>query len=277
MRLNKRKSTGLLSKTWNAIRPELKQRIVAWALVLSMSGTALCGSVFLLKNWLYKSSFFQITEIKINGCKVVSKAMALKLSGVDIYSNLLALDSKEVKRNIENDVWIDSAILKRHWPSKLEITIKERKPVALLNTSQGLYYLDRHAVAFAKASTVADRDFPMITGVDGVVIGKESGQKTKEQKYIKDALRFIDCAARGSTSLPGQNISDFTVTKDNKLVMFLVDSPFPIYLGDEVTKKQYFRLAKVLSKLYKKREFKAVEYIQMDYAPDQVLVRKETT
>lgn len=93
------------------------------------------------------------------------------MSGIDIHANLLTLAGNEVRKRIEADDWIAKAEIERHWPNRLEITIIERKPIALINQPAGLHFVDRKGVIFAAALPPEDVDFPVISGVGG-----ESGQ-----------------------------------------------------------------------------------------------------
>ena len=91
---------------------------------------------------LCHSDFFQITAMKINGNHMVSKEQVTVLSKVDIHSNLLAININQVKSLLESHPWIAGAEIIRNWPNRLVITVREKKPVALLSRKTGLFYLD---------------------------------------------------------------------------------------------------------------------------------------
>jgi cell division protein FtsQ len=214
-----------------------------------------------------RSDFFQVTAIRIQGCQRVTKNQVLELSGVDIHTNLLALDMDEVKERIEGHDWIERAEVERNWPNRLQITIRERVPVALASLKEGLHYVDRQGVAFAKVLPPEDLDYPVITG-----LSREQWPTVVTGSPLGEALQFIRLAGRGSTVLPGQSISEIHLEPAGSLVLFLVDRPFPIYLGKGEVATKYHRLTRVLNRLYKGNEFAATAYIRMDYLPDKVLV-----
>lgn len=226
------------------------------------------GSYIFFKG-LKGSDFFQITSIKIDGQRRTSKKNIMDLSGVDIHTNLLALNVNKVKAKVVAHDWIESAEIDRHWPNRLVITVKERTPVAIVSLNSGLYYLDRKGVAFAKVLPPEDMDYPVITGQ---VLNKWSNNI--KGTPLDKALRFIRYSSRGNSILPKQSISEVHLTDDGDMILFLVNRPFPIYLGKEKIGTQYYRLAKVLYWLYKKKEFSKTAYIRMDYIRDKVLVGK---
>lgn len=221
---------------------------------------------------LGRSVFFQVTSIKIQGCKKTDKDLIFRRSGIDIYTNLLSLDVEDVKKRLESHEWIKQGVIKRDWPNGLIISVKERVPVVMANLEDGLYYLDEKGIAFAAVSPPDDMDFPVITGLSD----KDMAEDVRDTQ-IADALTFVRHAGRGDAILPKQNISEINLGPDGELTLFLVNRPFPIHLGKGKMRTKSYRLAKVLYWLYKKKEFASTAYIRMDYQNDRVLVGKDET
>ena len=229
------------------------------------SGLGAVGMVFY--NTMSHSDFFQVTGIRIEGCRQTTKDMIVELSGVDIHTNLLALDAQAVEARIEEHGWVEQADIKRHWPNQLTIVIRERRPVALINRPDGLYHVDRTGAIFARVLPPDDLDFPVITG-----LGENEWTEAEQAEAVQSALQFIKYTGRGSPVLPQQNISELHLDKDGEITLFLVNKPFPIRLGAGELSTKYYRLAKVLNWLYKTDSFPLVTYIQLDYYTDKVLV-----
>ena len=76
----------------------------------------------------------------------------------------------------------------------------------------------------------------------------------------------------GNAILPIQAVSEVHIDPREGLVIYLVDRPFPVYLGKDRLQTKYFRLVKVLEQLYAKKQVDAVKEIRMDYSNDKVLV-----
>ncbi|MCK4840150.1 MAG: FtsQ-type POTRA domain-containing protein, partial [Desulfobulbaceae bacterium] len=236
-------------------------------MVLVVAIVSLTSSLGLfLYHALGQSSFFQIVDIEIKGCQRLSKEELLELSGVDVHSNLVEISSGQVQGLLEGHSWIERAAITRKWPDRLIISVKERKPVAIVNLDDGLHYVDRAAKIFAAVDPKADFDYPVITGLAG-----DEHLLAAETSGLVDALLLIKYACRPNPNLPAQNISEIRIS-DNDLVLFLVDRPFPIRLGRSDMWGKYKRLVKVLSLLYNRKEFSRVSYVDVDYAQDRVLV-----
>lgn len=232
------------------------------------------GIVLLLGLCAYKgfcrSTFFQLTSISIQGCTHTGKDRILELSGIDIHSNLLALQTDLIKEAIAADPWIDSVRIIKKWPNQLIINIEEKKPLALINRKDGLYYIDNNGRPFAPVVAGGELDFPVLTGRPFLSLPVKSGPCPSSP--LQDALAFLKYAHKSNPILPRQNISEIHARKNGELILFLLDQAFPIHLGLDDMHAKYNMLVKVLKGLYKKGEISDTAYIHVDYRPDQVLV-----
>ena len=217
--------------------------------------------------------FFQITAMRIDGNRMVSKEQITVLSKIDIHSNLLAINMDQVKSLLESHPWIAGAEISRDWPNRLLITVKEKNPVALLSRTTGLFYLDNKGRIIAAASPTQELDFPVVTGLESFPF--YSTHSTRTPEILKDVMGLLKLAARNNSILPEQNISEIHISENGELLLYLLERPFPIYMGsDGDISTKYYRLAKVLKNLYKTKEFSKVSYIRFDYQKDTILVGK---
>ncbi len=252
-------------------------KMVMFASSAVIVGVVVGGSIFMVYQWLSSLDFFQLTSVRVEGSNRLDKQQIMELSGLSYRANILAINTGLIEQELEDHDWIEFAEIERNLPSELQISIKERVPVALLNGENGLRFLDRNGVVFAPAIPPEDLDYPLITGLESELAEGEIGDWSSwlaRKEQLKKALQFVRYASQGSSALPRQNISEINLVETNKYLLFLADSPFPIYMGAEVGKKRYYRLAKVLYWLYKKREFSDVNFIRMDYMNNKVLVGK---
>jgi cell division protein FtsQ len=220
-----------------------------------------------------QSNFFQITAVKINGNRMTSKEQIGVLSRVDIHSNLLAINVGQVKLLLESHPWIAKAEIIRDWPNRLLINVKEKSPVALLNRETGLFYLDSSGQIIAAASPSQELDFPVITGLENFSFSTAGAAQIPDS--LQTVFDLLKLANKNNPILPQQNISEIHLSEKGELILYLLDRPFPIYLGTEGNiSTRYYRLVKVLRDLYKTREFSEVSYIRLDYQKDTILVGK---
>ncbi len=91
-----------------------------------------------------------------------------------------------------------------------------------------------------------------------------------------EVMEFLRRLWGNNAHLPAHSLSEIHVTKDGGIVLYLVEYPFPIFFGRGEVKKKYTRLVEVLKPLYESdkghRIIEEVEYIQMEYLENKVLV-----
>ena len=223
---------------------------------------------------LCHNDFFQITTMKIDGNRIVSKEQIRTLSKVDIHSNLLAINISQVRSLLESHPWIAGVDVNRDWPNRLVITVREKQPVALLNRESGLFYLDDRGQTIAAPGQYQDLDYPVITGLERYSFNPAETNRTPE--ILRDAMQLLKLASRNNSFLPEQNISEIHITEKGTMLLYLLERAFPIYMGSHGDiSTRYYRLVKVLRDLYKTKEFASVSYIRLDYREDAILVGKE--
>jgi hypothetical protein len=93
--------------------------------------------------WLLTSPRFTLTEVRLDGAGRVSQDwFAEKLSPFQ-GRNLLTLPLSRVTRNLAGHPWIEGFALKKELPQRLRVMVREREPVAVVETTGGEYFADR--------------------------------------------------------------------------------------------------------------------------------------
>lgn len=232
------------------------------------------GWQIILKN-LEKVPFFQVSGVVFSGKETIAEGKLREASGIIVHkTSLIGLDCRRVEASLLTVPWVARAEVKRNWPSTVEIAIVENVPVALLHSKslQGaqLQYIDQKGVPFLQVKPGADIDFPVITGLT------EIADPLVREKALAEVLVFLKKINGNHPYLPAQSVSEVHLNRDGEMVVYLVETPFPIYFGSSGTDKKYSRLVQVLKVLYKNQKGKGsisqIKYIQMEYLQDKVLV-----
>jgi len=232
-------------------------KVISIGFAVIIAGGIICLIAY---QGLSRSVFFQVEEVDIKGCVRTTPNDILSWSGLDVKTNLWAVRIGRIRKKLEGQDWIATAEVKRNWPNKLVIVVRERKPIALVSLKSGLYYVDRESVVFAEVLPVDDRDYPVITGLEA-----ENVTAGNTEQWLQVALDFIGYAEKGTVALPRQNISEVHLAPEGDLVLFMADHAFPVYLGQGNMKTKYYRLSTVLSWLYRKQKYDLAASIDMNY------------
>jgi cell division protein FtsQ len=199
-------------------------------------------------------------------------------SGITLHqTSLVGLNCAQVEASLNTVPWVAQAEVQRKWPSTIKISIVENEPVALLHSKKKngdqLQYINKKGVPFLQVGPGFDIDFPVITGLNEI---KETRVR---EKALAEALVFLDNVGGDNPYLPAQSVSEIHLNQNGEMVVYLVEYPFPIFFGNDNTSTKYARLVQVLKALYKQQKGKEsisqIEYIQMDYLNDKVLVAQK--
>jgi cell division septal protein FtsQ len=229
-----------------------------------------------LQHRLQSLAIFKVNEVIFSGCSIVSQGKLQDTAAIILHqTSLVGLDSAKIEERIGAVDWVSDVKITRNWPSTVEISVKENVPVALLHANgaketEQLYYIDRKGKVFLSVKLGADIDFPIITGWSDI-----KNTEIKDRAF-SEVLIFLRKLRINNPHLPVQSVSEIHVNQSGEMVVYLVEYPFPIFFGNGNTKIKYARLVQVLKALYKKKKGKElisrVQYIQMDYLNDKVLV-----
>jgi len=223
---------------------------------------------------LVASDIFRLTEVSVIGNRRLHDRQIIEATGLTQGTNLLGLDVAIAEEKAQGLNWVDQVDIHIAWPSRVVINVRERQPLALVTVDGDkgpqLHYIDKDGTVFAPVTPGQDIDFPVITGQlagsglkgDRVVAGSLSAK----------AVRFLRLAARGNAILPVQAVSEVHVDPALGLIVYLVDRPFPIYMGEDRMRTKYYRLVKILERLYRKKQIEGIKEIRMDYTENKVLV-----
>jgi len=239
----------------------------------------LLGGVRKIEYSLESLPLFLVSGIEFSGNETIPADTLREATGIILHqTSLISLDCSRVEQSLTAIPWVGRATVKRNWPATVEISIVENVPVALLLSkgSQGsqLHYMDKKGKSFLRVRQAeeADIDYPIITGLPEIT------DQAVRAKALREVLVFLEDVNGNNPHLPAQSVSEIHVNPKGELVVYLVEYPFPIFFGKGNTGKKYYRLVQVLKTLYKKQKGKGsisqVEYIQMDYLDDKVLVAR---
>jgi cell division protein FtsQ len=216
---------------------------------------------------------FSVRKITVQGCSMASEEQVVALSGIKVGMSMLGFTAKEAARRIRTHPWIDHARIHRSWPYSVQIEVREHRPLAMINleNEQGLYYLDHNGKVFAPVEPGQDLDFPVVTGLR---LQHPPANMQDAGKEAVEAIRFLHFAALGNPVLPMQSISEIHLSRENGIIAYLAERPFPIHLGYGNIRTRYYQLVRLLEQLYSKEKIEHIKEIRMDYQADRILVSK---
>lgn len=232
----------------------------------------LFGFGSIIKDQLLKLDVFLLKNIRVTGCLKTTPDSIRELSGLSINTPMFTIDLGDLDSRLKKHPWVRQTQIKRRLPDTLFITIQEYEPKAIrrYGEKQELFYIDRNGTPFVEIESGQNMDFPVISGLEKL----DSSPAGKEK--IKDVMAFLQKTDKDNPYLPSHSVSQLHIDAEDGTILFLVDFPFPIFLGKDNIQKKYNRLKKVVGFLYNERKkgmnLNKIAYIRMDYADKKVLV-----
>jgi len=197
-----------------------------------------CGTVFALLNYAMNSWRFRIDSsdsIQMDGLQNVSRAQVLEVLGEDVGRNVFKVPLEKRKRQLEEIPWVESVSVMRLLPARLQISIKERTPVAFARVGARPMLIDANGVLMEMPAR-RDNDparaasklysFPVITGMDSA---EPLSTRAPRMKIYSVLMRELEVGDTGYTKRVSEvELSD---PDDVKVTVDGAAGPVMVHLG----------------------------------------------
>lgn len=169
------------------------------------------------------SPIFVLREVQVNGNRYVTKDEITDVAGIYYGEPLFRLETDEVAKRLLQDLRFEDVVVRRRLPNILDITIKERRPVATMACEYGYIDIDRHGKVIDSYRTLKNMPIPMLTGVDvrDVYIGDDVMDES-----VKNAVTFMQYLDEASLN----QISEISIVSPDYMIAYTTQS-IPIRLG----------------------------------------------
>jgi cell division protein FtsQ len=133
-------------------------RLLTWLAPAIVLLILLGGGFF----WFLRDhSAFHITRVRVYGAERVPQQELIQLAQISRDTSLLRLNIERVRRRIMQHPWIRDALVRRLFPSELEVIVYERRPAAILDSGPG-YVVDAEGYLLGQATAAELATFPRL-------------------------------------------------------------------------------------------------------------------
>lgn len=193
--------------------------------------------------WALQSEKLALQTVTIDGNKHASTPELLKLAGLAVGQNLLALDPEVIQTAMSQHPWVRGVEVRRRFPHALNIRVEEHQPAAMVSLGD-LYVVNEEGEPFKRLQAQDGVDLPLVTGVD-----REAFVSKRDETLVR-LKRALDMAAAYEASVVshGAPLSEVRLTNGG-VTLITGPSGQEIRMGDGATKEKLARLAKVRTEL----------------------------
>jgi len=150
-------------------RRQWARRWLAWRTVAAV--LLVLGAVGFLLWLVFASSVLAVSGVKVRGTAVLDPRTVRRAAAVPLGSPLASVDLDAISSRVRRLPAVRSVDVSRSWPDKVQISVREREAVAVVERGGRLHGLDEHGVLFR--GYLSRPDLPVIrmsshTGADAL-------------------------------------------------------------------------------------------------------------
>jgi cell division protein FtsQ len=213
----------------------------------------------------------KVQHLSISGTRVVPVEYILDQANVPLQSLIDTVDLYAVRERILQQPFVSSARVTVVYPDGIRIQIRERQPIASLNTGQ-LRYIDRDAFLLPQIESFMKLDLPIISGVDSLKQAKIGEMIINRE--LKQAIELLETAKSVDSTLY-HSISEINMNSGKDIILFSTDVGVPIIVGREEFKRKLIMLQAFWVNFVKSQDVNRLQYVDLRFT-DQVVVRWKT-
>ena len=125
--------------------------------------------IFLFSTFISQNKFtinkFKIKDIKIENNEILEGQELINIFSFLYSKNIIFLNSYELKKNIDQNSFIEKIEIKKIFPDKLVIKVFEKKPIAILvDEDQKKYYLGEKTDLIEYRNIMKYESLPIVEG-----------------------------------------------------------------------------------------------------------------
>jgi len=211
-------------------------------------------------DFLTQCDYFNAENIVVSGANRMTKKQVLH--HVKIYKgiNILSVNLSMTRKRLLAYSWIDDVEVSRELPDKINIKIKEHKPLAILDLGRKFIINTRGEVF--KERTVSDPgNLPTVKGLEFSDINVQGKPRSTAFSAVMEVLAL---GQKSESVLPYDVIKGIQVDREIGLTIFTSDRIKAVKIGYNDYPNKYARLKDVLLYLRKRHDFSQLESIDLN-------------
>lgn len=178
------------------------------------------------------SPIFNVKQIKVEGLQKLLEEDIVNLSQIQLEENMFKIKISDVVKKIEENTYVGTATITRELPKTIKITIKEREPKYIIETTNGCAYIDRtgHVLEISGEKL----ELPVLIGYttsNENIIDFQNTKKLSDEDCKKiEVINSIEEAAKNNDVL--KYITSIDMTDIKNIILNLESEQKVAYLGD---------------------------------------------
>jgi cell division protein FtsQ len=213
-------------------------------------------------------SHLKVSRVTLEGNRIVEANELFQLAHVKNGTLIYDIDLIGIQKNLLSHCYVKEAIVERNLPSTIQLTVVERKPIAMLNRAETIY-LDEEGVILPHSLSKALFDLPVLTGIQ--IKASQPYGSVLDNQEVKEALVLLKTAKLVNNEMY-HLISEIQVRNGNDMVLYAAEGGVPIIMGEGNVPDKLVRLEAFWKEVIHERGIQYLQYVDLRYS-DQVVAR----
>ncbi|MFO7839278.1 MAG: FtsQ-type POTRA domain-containing protein [Desulfosalsimonadaceae bacterium] len=241
-----------------------RQRVSFWpalkaggTALLAMAGFFLLAAAFIFfHDALIQCDYFNAESINVRGMERLSREMVLDTAGLEGEVNIIAVNLSMVRKRLVAYPWIRSASVRRELPSRLSVSVREHRPLAVLDVGR-FFLIDSRGSIFKEAAPPEMTGLPIISGLECADWKKPDGSRTKVSSAVMSLLQCLEDGAGPR----GLAVHEIAVDREMGLTVWSNGPAERIHLGYDGYEQKLQRIRRIFAYIEANRELQPLEYL----------------
>jgi hypothetical protein len=183
--------------------------------------------------WINDGDTFALSAVETAGSPRISPDWIERALEPEIGSNLLALPLDRVRRRLEANPWLGRIEARKELPHVLRVDVEERMAAAVLETEDGLWYVDADGERIARLEPGESPGGLLRVAAGATSVGISPALASAEAASVRHALAIETEVDRASLPDWSQPVLWVEVIGDDDYRVYLGTLPFPVLVRSQ--------------------------------------------
>jgi len=231
--------------------------------------TFLSISILALIVAIMASPLFNIKEIIVEGNNKITKDEIISLSQITVDENTYKMHKNKVEKRILENPYIKSVEVKRKLPSKVSITVEERKATFMIEYGSGYVYINNQG--YILEISTQKLEVPIIQGAETIAEELVPGNRlcTEDLEKMSTVIKIMEVAQNNEISNLITRID--IENRQNYKVLFETEEKVA-HLGDGTDLND--KIPNIVSILEKEKGIAGEIFVNMDLKTNNPIFRQ---
>lgn len=211
-------------------------------------------------DYIMQTGHFHVRDVFVEGNQRLTYDDIKTLAGLSAGTHLLHADLASMQNRLEAHPWVSRVNIRKELPDRLIIQMTEHKPVAFLESSDGLMLVNDLGEPFTPLQAGEMYDLPIVTGFDDetwLVPARATAARSDVRTAVNLTRLYRSMGL--ATRWP---IAELRVEADRRMTLVVSPHGTEAVLGRGPYRSKLYRLEWVLENLHQQN--KVADYVLLD-------------